>query len=315
MAEWLTTTPSALVGQFCYEAIHGAATPPAYCSHCQMLNNRSSVCHTEFDEPRLNGTFLCTTYPFHDSNGQFVGTVNVLKNITAQKRLETQLIQSEKLAAIGELATSLAHEINNPLQGILGCLDLIRADLTHNPRSLEFLEMIRDEIDRLATIVQRLLNFYRPAGETSALFDVRAAVENILALSAKRLQHANVSVQFEWQTETALIQGIENQLKQVFLNLVLNAIESMPEGGKLCVAGHARQERGKWIVIDFIDSGNGISPEMLEHIFDPFFTTKSDGTGLGLSICQSLVSSHAGRLTVQSAIGQGSTFSVWLPIE
>ncbi|MBI5029134.1 MAG: GAF domain-containing protein [Chloroflexi bacterium] len=315
LAQWLNSTPSALVGQHCYEAIHGTATPPAYCSHCQVLNNRSNVCHTEFDEPRLNGTFLCTTYPFHDSTGQFVGTVNVLKNITTQKRLEAQLIQSEKLAAVGELATSLAHEINNPLQGILGCLDLIRADVKQNPRALEFLEMTQDEIDRLATIVQRLLNFYRPAGETSALFDVRAAVENILALAAKRLQHANVSVQVEWQTESSMIQGVENQLKQVFLNLVLNAIESMPDGGKLRVESHMRQERGKWIVIDFIDSGEGIAPDTLERIFDPFFTTKTQGTGLGLSICQTLVSSHGGRLTVQSAVGQGSTFSVWLPAE
>lgn len=315
LAQWLKTTPSALIGQSCYEAIHGLTTPPAYCAHCQVVDSQSRASQAEFDEPHLGGTFLCTSYPFHDAAGRFVGTVNVLKNVTAQKRLEALLIQSEKLAAVGQLATSLAHEINNPLQGILGCLDLIRTDLKDYPRSLEFLEMTQDEIDRLATIVQRLLNFYRPTGEKPARLDVRAAVENILALSAKRLQHANVRAQIEWQNGVPMIFGVENQLKQVFLNLVLNAIESMPEGGELRVQGHARQDHGQWVVIDFIDSGVGISSDGLERIFDPFFTTKAKGTGLGLPICQTLVSSHGGHLTVASDVGRGSTFSIWLPAE
>ena len=314
LAQWLETTPSQLVGRTCYEAIHGQAVPPPDCSHGRVLENQSRVCHSEFDEPRLNGIFHCTSYPFHDSAGELVGSVSVLKNVTVQKRLEAQLIQSEKLAAVGQLATSLAHEINNPLQGIMGCLGLIRADLPDNTRALEFLDMTQSEIDRLATLVQRLLNLYRPAGEKSATVDVRAVMENILALSNKRLQHAQVSLHVQWQMDLPFVQGIENQLKQVFLNLVLNAIEAMPDGGELYVEGQMRQARGTWVVIDIIDSGGGIAPGVLPRIFEPFYTTKTQSTGLGLFICQTLVSSHGGRLTVQSTLGKGSIFSVWLPV-
>ena len=315
LAHWLDTTPSAMVGRMCYQVIHGLDAPPDYCPHSRTLNSTDQVSSAEFEEPRLKKTFLCTRYPFHDPTGRFVGTVNVLKDITAQKRMQAQLIQSERLAAIGQLATSLAHEINNPLQGIKGCLDLIRADLQDNARSLQFLEMIQDEINRLAVIVQRMLDFYRPALEKPTSVDLRAAVDTVLAFSAKRLQHARVGVRLEWADDLPVIKGIDNQLKQVFLNLVLNAIESMPEGGELRVQGCGVEDQGRWVVVHFTDSGSGIPPEMLERIFDPFFTTKTEGTGLGLAVCHTLVSSHGGRLTVESHLGHGSTFSVRLPAE
>lgn len=315
IADWSRSTPNALVGQFCYHAIHGAEAPPDYCPHQQVLQDPNRICRTEFTEPHLNGSFLCTIYPFRDAAGHFVATVNVLKDITAQKRLQAQLIQSERLAAVGQLATSLAHEINNPLQGIRGALELVRDDIGDNPKPREYLDLSQGEIDRLAKIVQRMLDFYRPAGETPASVDVRAAIADILALSAKQLQHANVQVESDWNGSLPVVKGFANQLKQVFLNLVLNAVDAMPYGGVVRIQAQLKEDYGRWLVISFADSGEGIAPAELEKVFDPFFTTKAKGTGLGLAICQTIVSSHGGRLMVDSAVGRGSTFSVWFPVE
>ncbi len=314
LADWLHTTPGDLVGQPCYRAIHNLDAPPDQCPHRQVVVDRTLSCSAEFDEPHLKGTFLCTSYPFHDASGQFVGTVNVFKDVTAQKRLQAQLIQSEKLAAVGQLAASLAHEINNPLQGIRGALELVREDLGDNTKPLEYLEMSQGEIERLSKIVQRMLDFNRPAGETPGQVDVRATVENILALTAKRLQHANVVLSAEWDDDLPSVRAVDNQLKQVFLNLVLNAVDAMPNGGDLRIRGRQVDEYGKWLVIALTDSGQGIPAEDLDKVFDPFYTTKPDGAGLGLSICRTLVLSQGGRLTVDSQPGKGSTFSVWLPI-
>ena len=315
VADWLHTTPGALVGQSCYQAIHHRDTPPEYCPHLQALKDPSRICSAELSEPHLNGSFLCTVYPLRDAAGQVVGAVNVFKDITAEKRLQAELIQSEKLAAVGQLAASLAHEINNPLQGIKGALELAREDIGDNPKPLEYLDLSQGEIERLAKIVQRMLDFHRPAGETPAPVDVREAVDDILALSAKRLQHANVKVEWNWDAGLSKVNGFGNQLKQVFLNLVLNAIDAMPNGGVLRIQARLTEEAGRWLAVTFTDSGEGMPPPELEKIFDPFFTTKANGTGLGLAICQTIISSHGGRLSVDSKLGQGSAFSVWLPIE
>jgi nitrogen-specific signal transduction histidine kinase len=315
LADWLRSTPNDLVGKYCYQIIHGVEAPPDYCPHQRALKDPTRICSAEFTEPHLNGSFLCTVYPFHDATGNFVGMVNVLKDITAQKRLQAHLIRSEKLAAVGQLATSLAHEINNPLQGIRGALELAREDIGDNPKPLEYLDMSQGEIDRLAKIVQRMLDFYRPATETAAPVDVRAVVEDILALSAKRVQHARVQVESEWEANLPLVNGFANQLKQVFLNLVLNAVDAMPNGGILRIRARLVEDTSRWLVVALTDSGEGIPPQDLDKVFDPFFTTKVNGTGLGLAICQTIVSSQGGRLTVDSTLGQGSTFAVWLPVE
>lgn len=313
LADCLGTTPSALISQYCYQIIHGVDAPPSDCPHAQLMVAQDQTRSIEMDLPRLKGTFHFVVYALHDQDGKFSGSINVLKDITAEKRLQAQLIQSEKMAATGRLAASIAHEINNPLQAIQGCLDLAQANSTAEKQQ-RYLAMAQSELSRLASIVQRMLDFYRPTTGTPAPLDVRAVVGDALELGQKRLEHARIVVQTEWEPDVPLINGVGNQLKQVFLNLVLNAIEAMPHGGNLHIRGQMLDENGKWLTITFTDSGVGISPEARDKIFEPFYTTKADGTGLGLSVCHNIIASHGGRVTVESVEGQGSSFTVWLPV-
>jgi two-component system NtrC family sensor kinase len=239
----------------------------------------------------------------------------VLKDVTLERRLQAQLIQSEKLAATGRMAASLAHEINNPLQAIQGCLDLAQANLNKPEKQTRYLTMATGEISRLATFVQRMLDFSRPAKGNRALIAPRALIDDVLALTGKRLSQARVRVQINWDERLPRVNGAGNQLKQVFLNLVLNAIEAMPQGGTLTLAGRVVEEDGRWVALSFADSGVGIAPDDLKNIFEPFYTTKPDGTGLGLAVSHNIILGHHGHFTVESAVGKGTTVTVWLGAE
>lgn len=239
-----------------------------------------------------------------------------LQNALRQEQAtRAQLVQADKLSAMGRMAASIAHEINNPLQAIQGCLDLAQTHAKDAAKQQRYLVTAKAEVERLTIIVQRMLDFYRPAKGTRMPIDARAVLEEVIALSSKRLQHSNTAVQTEWETDAPVFHGIGNQLKQVFLNLVLNATEAMPTGGNLRICGRNIDLDGqKWLTIAFTDSGQGIPRNDLDKIFEPFYTTKSTGTGLGLAVSHNIITNLGGRLTAESVIGRGSTFTVWLPI-
>ena len=312
LANWVHTTPAQLVGQRCFEVFHGDAAPPPDCLGARLSESHAPV-EGEVESALLGRTFHLKKYPLRDENGNFTGSVNVWQDITAEKRLRAQLIQSEKMAATGRLAASLAHEINNPLQAIRGCVDLAQAtsDLDKNKR---YLGMASTELERLTATVRRMLDFYRPARAERRPVDVHALVEDVLLLSAKRLQHAQVTIHTDWAGEIPTINGAADQLKQVFLNFILNAAEAMPQGGPLEIRGQVLRDEGTWLTVAIADSGPGIPPQDLDKIFEPFFTTKSNGTGLGLAVCHNIIAQHGGHVTVDSAPGHGSTFTVWLPV-
>ncbi len=314
LAKWLHTDTSVLLGRYCCQAIHGLDATPDYCPHVQPSTQPERPREVEMEIASLGGSFRCISYPLRDGDGAFGGAVTVLKDVTAEKRIQAQLIQSEKLAATGRMAASLAHEINNPLQAIQGCLDLVHANPADPQKQQRYLTLARNEVERLAAIVQRMLDFYRPSKGVRMPTDVRQLVDDVLVFSAKRLQHARVTARTVWEAGNLCVEGIPNQLKQVFLNLVLNAVDAMPNGGELLIRGEIVEREGPWLSVEFVDTGTGIPPEDLDRIFEPFYTTKMTGTGLGLGISHSIVSSHGGRLTVSSAIGKGSIFTVWLPI-
>lgn len=314
LAAWVNATPTELVGQPCYHIVHGRATPPDYCPHSRVVAQPAQTATTEFYEARLKRNFQCTVYPFLAADGVLAGAVNVLKDVTREKELQSQLIQSEKMAAVGQLTASLAHEINNPLQAIQGCIDLARMKADDRTQQDKFLGIAQNELQRLKAVVQRMLDFNRPAETEWQWLDLRELVNDVLALSAKQLEHAGIIVHQEWQSEIPPIKGASNHLKQVILNLVLNAIDSMPGGGKLTICGKMQIPDAQWLTLEINDSGTGIAADDLPKIFKPFYTTKAHGTGLGLPICRTIMDNHNGRLTVTSEYGVGSTFTVWLPV-
>lgn len=311
LAEWMRMSADQLIGQQCFELFHGTLTPPVTCPHARLLETHGAA-EGEVEGARLGKTYWLKTYPLRGPQGEHIGSVNVWRDITTEKRLRAQLIQSEKMAATGRLAASIAHEINNPLQALSGCIDLAQA--TADPDKVRrYLTMASGELERLAGIVRRMIDFYRPSRAERAQLDVRALMEDVLLLSGKRLQHAHVNVTTEWQPDLPLISGVADQLKQVFLNFILNAVEAMPQGGRLDIRGQTLEDGGKWVIVSIADNGAGIPPQDLDKIFEPFFTTKSTGTGLGLAVCHSIIAQHGGRVILDSAPGHGTMFTIWLP--
>ncbi len=228
------------------------------------------------------------------------------------ERSQAQLIQAEKLAATGRLAASLAHEINNPLQAIHNCLHLVISRPLTEDKKKYYLGLAQTEVERLITLVQRTLEFYRPSqGRTSAT-DVNRLIENVLALSSKRLEHGHVQVHTQLQADLMPIAAVPDQLTQVLLNLIINAVEAMPQGGALTIVS---AQRDSWLAIEVQDTGAGLTPDEAARIFEPFYTTKADGTGLGLAVSYGIIQQHGGRIEVKSAPGQGSVFTVLLPFK
>lgn len=242
------------------------------------------------------------------------------------QRSQAQLIQAEKLSALGRLVASIAHEINNPIQAIQGCLTLATEELAAHPAPPDerhavnmYLGIVQDELVRVASIVKRMRDFYRPAQEGQYPTDVVAILHSVLELSQKQLEYAQVQVNKKWSADLPLVFANPNHLKQVFLNLLLNAVDAMPDGGQLTIeTRHATAEEETElghtaVVIRLQDTGHGIPANELAHLFEPFFTTKDEGSGLGLSISYNIIQAHNGRLLVDSLPGQGTTFTILLP--
>jgi signal transduction histidine kinase len=236
---------------------------------------------------------------------------DALRHAEEMQRSQAQLIRSEKLAATGRLAVSLAHEINNPLQAMQNLLYLTLEYEISEAKRREFLEMAREETSRLITLVQQTLEFYRPAQAQAGPVDINAAVERVLALSRKKLQHSEVEVELELASSLSPVNGMPDQIAQVFLNMIVNAAEAMRDGGRLRIESRADSEH---VQVSFADNGPGIAPEDLAHIFEPFYTTKEAGTGLGLAVSYNIIESHGGVIGVESVPGHGTTFTVRLPV-
>jgi signal transduction histidine kinase/FixJ family two-component response regulator len=222
---------------------------------------------------------------------------------------QAALIQAEKLAAAGRLTASIAHEINNPLQSVRNCLHLaMREDLPPEMRR-NYFDLTRQELDRLMNTVQRMLDFYRPSAEFKPV-QVLDLLEHVLNLLSQQLRERNIKVTTAWPAKLPSVMAISNQIEQVFINLVLNAFDVMPQGGELWIS---ISQKRKMVEILFQDSGPGVPADMREAIFEPFVSTKG-GTGLGLSVSYDIVTAHGGRLDLLADRKPGACFRVMLPI-
>lgn len=232
------------------------------------------------------------------------------RDITERKRAERRAIRTERLAALGQLAAALAHEINNPLQVIQSHLDLV-LDFPLEPGEKDhYLQIIRREIERLTDVTRRVLNYARPQAIQPQLVLVTDLIEQVLVLANKRLEQSDIQVLADLQDVSPVL-AAPDQLAQVFLNLVINAIEAMAEGGRLQIKVF---ERDGQVMACFINEGAPIPETELPHIFEPFYTTKPDGSGLGLWVSHSLVQQHAGLLMVKNLRREpGVAFTVKLP--
>jgi len=237
------------------------------------------------------------------------------KLIQTQRRAQ----QASKLASIGEFAAGIAHEINNPLDGVLSCMARLERDPANLTQNMEYLKLMHDALARMSMTVQHLLEYSQEHDPNFEATDIHKVIENVAAQIKTSARRNAVDIEFEFGDTVPLLLGDVYQLEQAFLNLALNALAATPEGGALAfrtrIDGSA-DGVGRLVQVDVADTGDGIDPANLGKIFDPFFTTKEPGkgTGLGLSIVKSIVEDHQGRVTVESAVGAGTTVSVFLPI-
>ncbi|RKY58896.1 MAG: hypothetical protein DRP95_05540, partial [Candidatus Latescibacterota bacterium] len=229
---------------------------------------------------------------------------------------QRQITQSEKLAALGQVAAGVAHEIRNPLASIKVGIHSIQKEIGEkldlNDEIREDIEIIKKDIDRIASIIARFLSFARPAEPNYEPINVNSILTQTISLVRTKMKEQGIQLKLSLSEDLPPLMGDREQLKQVFLNIILNAIQAMPNGGKIEISTGL----GDGIVqVKISDTGCGIPKDLKERIFDPFFTTKDDGTGLGLSIAQGIVERHRGKIEVVSEEGKGSTFIVSLPLK
>lgn len=264
-----------------------------------------------------------TVSPLLDRNGNFMGSILVLRDLKYRKELEEDLKRADRLAMMGTLAAGLAHEIRNPLGGIKGAAQLLKRSLDRHPSLLEYTDIMVREVDRVNQLIEQLLDLSRPAQVTLAPLNIHEVLDNVLWLEGQTVAELGITVKKQFDPSIPLIRGDRAQLAQVFLNLVKNAFQAMNGAGTLTVTTrvetdfHIREQgtgRSKFIWVDLEDEGVGIKEEDLPHIFSPFFTTKNNGTGLGLAVCYSIIKEHGGLIRVESSAGKGTTFKVSLVV-
>ena len=256
--------------------------------------------------------------------GREIGTVGIFSDLRQQLRMRKeledtrmQLMQTEKIASIGRLAAGIAHEINNPLSGILIFADILMKDLApHNPQWSEDLQEIRNQTMRCKEIVARLLEFSRQPLDKRSNYDINSVIQRSAELLTHQALFHNVRFVFDFQTDIPAMTGDPGQLQQVFINFIINAGTAMNGKGKITVTSRF-DPVSEQVILEFADTGPGIAPEIISKVFEPFFTTKApgEGTGLGLSVAYGIIQQHGGSISVRNASSGGAVFTVVLPLE
>lgn len=262
------------------------------------------------------GFFEVSIYPRRSQDGEIVGFRLLGHDITERKKAEQQLLMTSKLASIGELTAGIAHELNNPLTGVIGYAQLLMDAPDVPPQVKSDLEKIYQESQRAAKIVHNLLSFARQRQPEKHLVDVNELIQKTLEMRSYRLVTSNIELHLELQAGLPRILADYHQLQQVLLNILVNAEQALAEvkhQGKIWLSSSAGHE---YVTISIRDNGPGIPKSNITRIFDPFFTTKEvgKGTGLGLSVCHGIITAHGGNIYVDSRVGKGATFTIELPI-
>ncbi|MBN1300749.1 MAG: PAS domain-containing protein [Melioribacteraceae bacterium] len=295
---------------------------------------------------RSKGKYFDNSYNVvKNSNDEFKGVVLVSQDVTEKIRLEKelkranevleqkvkertkeiteayeklkiandQLMQSEKMAAIGQFVSGVAHEINNPLDGIQNCIRAVMSNSGNEKLMQDYLPLASEGLFKIEIIVKRLLDYARPHSKEKVRVDANELIYNSLELTKFRLKKKKIDLQLKLNTEPVYVYGEPHYLGQVFVNLIMNSYDAVREDGKLFIS---TRQQGNTIEIIFNDNGEGISEENLNKIFDPFFTTKQkdNGTGLGLYLSYNVIKDHGGEISAESKLNEGTKFTISLPV-
>lgn len=265
-----------------------------------------------------NRIYHVTTAPLLDKDGNFDHAVALASDVTDEKAAQEQMIRAGKLAAVGELAGKIAHEVNNPIGIISAKCRLMLSDQNFElPKKVEEeLKKITEASDRVSDIAKGLLSYCRPSTAERKALDLRIPIESALYMIAENAEHSGILIENLLPDQLPLVDVNTMEMQQVFLNVFLNALDAMPEGGKLTIGAVLPTENQSYLNINISDTGIGVPDHIKQQIYEPFFTTKEEGkgTGLGLSICMGLIRSHNGYMDIHSEVGMGTTVALYIPV-
>ncbi|MCP9450494.1 MAG: ATP-binding protein, partial [Nitrospira sp.] len=256
---------------------------------------------------------MISVSPLQGAEGRILGVLGIARDMTETKKLEQQIRNAEKLASIGKLAAGVAHEINNPLGGILNCLYNLRKGGISPARQEEYWASMEHGVRRVQKIVRQLLDFSQQHEPEFSPADINQLVERVLTLTTHLFAPNRIALETELGIGLPNVMVDSHMIEQVLMNLILNAVQAMKKGGVLTIRTSVDEGICR---VEVRDTGSGIPPSILPRVFDPFFTTKGEGegTGLGLSVNLGIVERHGGKILVDSEVGKGTTFTLCLPV-
>ncbi|MEW6599676.1 MAG: GAF domain-containing protein [Nitrospirota bacterium] len=296
-----------IVGQKCFRIFHGKDKPWELCPH-----HKSSVSQQpyvgELEDPYLNGTFVVSNSPIFDSARNFVGTVHISRDVTELRNLRERVIHSERMAALGELAARVAHEIRNPLISIGGFARRLEKKLSGDIQ--EYAKIIVNEVSRLENILKEILGFVKSSRVNKSNVNINDMLSGIVDFTAPQMDERHNAVIKEFSEDPIIAVIDPDRIKEAILNIFMNAAQAT-ENGTITVKTRIEDNEA---VIELIDTGCGIKEEDLKNIFNPFFTTKPQGTGLGLAVTHKIIQEHNGKVKVESVWGGGTAFKIYLPV-
>lgn len=321
-ANAVSKTPQELIGKHCYEIVHDLKEPHPLCTFDKAISQKQSCGH-ELYEPKLDKFLECTMSPILDESDNIKGVVHIFKDITSRKQAETEQQQlrtkaemSSRLAAVGEMAAGIAHEINNPLTGVIGFSELLLDRKDVPPDIKEELKIINDGSQRVKDIVRRMLTFARQDKPVKSAVSITELIETTLELRSYVLKTANIEVVRDYAPDLPWVIADAGQLQQVFLNIIVNAEHAMKKAHGKGVLAIKTESLEDYIRVSIADDGPGMPKGVQDKLFQPFFTTKNpgEGTGLGLSLSMGIIQEHGGNIGFVSKEGKGTTFNIDLPI-
>ncbi|MDY6988098.1 MAG: ATP-binding protein [Thermodesulfobacteriota bacterium] len=329
-----------VVGKYCYQVSHQSQTPCNSKDHpCPMQNvlrtgSHSQATHKHYKSDGRVRYYELVHYPLKDETGQVVQVIEIGRDISGEleRRVErrtkelkedyARLVQEDRMISLGKLMSSVVHEINNPLSGIISLTKLVLRNLeegTTDDKSIgamrEHLRLVVSETTRTSKIVSNLLFFSRQIKLEVQDIDMNEVIERVFSVVGHKAKLQNIKVCFRLDKALARVKGNFAQLEQSVMNIVFNAIEAMPEGGELMIATGLIDAEKHEVFVEFQDTGFGISPKNLPYVFEPFFSTKGEakGVGMGLSVVYGIIRDHQGEITVTSEEGKGTCFTIRLP--
>lgn len=309
--------PNLLVGQLCYKVLHGRDDPCPDCLVSRTLFKGESTFRISrtWDTDREPLEWEIYSYPIYDENGQVLQAILQEQDVTEKRRLESKLIQSEKLAAVGQLAAGLAHEINNPLTAIIANAQILQRDPSLEEEVRESIELIALAGSRAGQVVRNLLDLSRKEQYEFRLTDLNKNIQKALDLLQYELTSRDIKLTLDLDSHLPPILTSPDHIEGVWINLIVNAIDALSSKDERSITITTRKNQRE-IQVSVQDNGEGIEPERIDRIFEPFYTTKAagHGTGLGLAVCQQILKLHGGSIAVKSKFGEGTTFTVTLPV-